>query len=447
MVDLDALVTRVIPPSDSESDDARQKWRATLEHLSRFGKCSEGNNISLYEGGEATLEMMLEAIDSARDRVWLEKYIFDGSKVAGAFVEALKRAARRGVDVVLVVDWLGSFEMRPSWIRQLRREGVPVVLFNPLVGSRSIGPWAFRDHRKILIVDKVGFVGSINVSSDSAGARWGGREHFYDVHAKLEGPAVAHLADVFRDTLQSSYSGVLRDPIAPPTSPLPAGEGAYVQILDTNVTKGRRNVQQVLERIVREADSHICVSTSYFVPPGFLRRALQHAARRGVNLSLLLSGNSDIPGDVRASTHLAGKFLKIPGAEMYFSQKQHMHAKHLTVDGVWGSVGSYNWDRHSSRRNLEVVLSVFNRDVAGELERLHKKKIKEDSKPFTLRDWKNRPLFMKVYDGLAYWAVKMSGKNLLDGFANKGRRVTVLESFLEERAGQHLASGMIWGCQ
>eukprot|EP00919_Chromeraceae_sp_WS-2016_P000860 GHVR01002175.1.p1 GENE.GHVR01002175.1~~GHVR01002175.1.p1 ORF type:complete len:375 (-),score=118.47 GHVR01002175.1:737-1861(-) len=373
------------------------------------------------EGGDETYDIMLKSIRNAKKRVWLETYIFDSSKIAQCFVDELKSSSLRGVDVILIIDWVGGFDMKTSMINTLIQSGVNVIFFNPFIGSGSIGPWMFREHRKILITDDKAFVGSLNVSNDAAGYIYGGTNHFYDVHACVEGPAVVDLGDVFIDTLRVSRCNLHRDSIkyissniynntdthtktdtnlsssiSPcnnnntythtkvnshpthssnthnPTDTNDAqvlhshvetlnatsnthththththtltSDNVFIAVLSSNVAKHTRDIQFALKAALQNAETSVCLSTSYMMPPGFLRRALLATAARGARVSLLLSGKSDVPLDMHASTHLARKFLR-RDCSVYFLERQHMHAKHLAIDGVWGSLGSFNWDR------------------------------------------------------------------------------------------------------
>ena len=177
------VVNRNIPSSGALSEEEltklRSKWSRFLYKLSRMEsvEVSDGNKVELLVGGSDTVHSMLEAIDDAKDRVWIETYIFDGSEhVARRFVDALLRAKQRGCDVVVIMDYIGSSSF--PWRLELESAKISVVLFNPfpwshyvnstdsLVIPRSVGPVPFRDHRKILIADEVGFCGSMNLQGE-----------------------------------------------------------------------------------------------------------------------------------------------------------------------------------------------------------------------------------------------------------------------------------------
>eukprot|EP00929_Paragymnodinium_shiwhaense_P064929 TRINITY_DN32602_c0_g1_i1.p1 TRINITY_DN32602_c0_g1~~TRINITY_DN32602_c0_g1_i1.p1 ORF type:complete len:510 (-),score=134.91 TRINITY_DN32602_c0_g1_i1:333-1862(-) len=456
---LHAVFSKQNFPHEAEGDleQRRRKWAALLLQFQEYGHYSSGNRVGILEGGDACFPEMLAAIRKSRTRVWCESYIFDNSKVGEEFYRALLAAAERGCDVVLVVDYIGSFSLRSDWVASLRQAGGSVVFFNPLLpATECVGPASFRDHRKIMICDDVGFCGGMNIHEEVGEEKYG-TSKFYDVHAKLEGPCVADLADVVIDTLRETGSQVVRQRVPQP-QPLP--NGVYVQILQSNVRQQRRTLQTVIEKAIDAADDKVFLTTAYFFPPGFLRRALTRAPQRGVQLSLLLSGDSDfwpLPGDLLAQSHFLRRFLKESRrnevedrVNVHLYRERHMHAKHMSVDGVFATVGSFNFDLYSARRNLEVGVSVFDRSVALQLQDMHKKKAAVSERT-CLEDWYYQHPLVRGACAIAYGCVRVSGRNLFDGLDRFQRkwlvRKAALTFQLEEQAGRFVAGSMMWGLE
>lgn len=205
----------------------RSRWLAILNSLDALtkGKSSDGNRLTLI--CESTVDALVSSIRSAKTRVWIQSYIFDDSPVAELVVDELLRAKERGLDVVLVIDWLGSLAMRQEWKRRLSNGGVDFVEFQDWKRP------AHRNHRKIFIIDDFGYCGSTNVMKEAGSVNIGGDASFFDIMIKIEGPAVSHLADVFIDSLVAAGSGVVRESIAPPIAiPYALGGGAFVQVLE-----------------------------------------------------------------------------------------------------------------------------------------------------------------------------------------------------------------------
>ncbi|CAE7710113.1 cls [Symbiodinium microadriaticum] len=442
-------------PEESESclRLRKQRWLELLRKFQKYGHFSTGNRVTVLEGGDECFRAMLQVIATAQTRVWCESYIFDNSHVAETFFTALRDAALRGLDVVLLVDYIGSFSLRNDWVRELRSVGADVVFFNPVLPSNyCVGPLSFRDHRKIMVCDDMGFCGGMNIQEE-VGEEEFGTSRFYDVHSKLEGPCVADLAEVFRDSLHEAGGRVMRNSIAPPPRKEP---GVYVQILQSNVRQRRRTLQKVIEKSIDAADESVLLTTAYFFPPGFLKNALLRVPARGARLSLLLSGSSDfypLPGDLLAQTHFLRSFLRDTPSQqvkVHLYGHRHMHAKHMCVDGVFSTIGSFNFDLYSARRNLEVGVAVFDRDFARKMQNLHLKRAGESKQTFYSDSMYHQPL-VRCACALAYGLVRLSGRNVFDGldcFQRKWLlRKASLTFLLEEQSAQFIATSMMWGLE
>ena len=416
--------------SAGEIERLRVKWGKFLQTVSRLDgvETSGGNSVTILEAGAETIGEMVSAIDKASTRVWLETYIFDSSEVANQVTDALIRAKQRGCDVVVIMDYIGSLDYKARPL--LEEAGISVVLFNPFPWSfwtnkdvpRSVGPVPFRDHRKILIADNVAFCGSMNIQGESVPAPGETFPGFYDLNARIEGPAVAHLGNVFRDSLEESRVGITRPPF-----PCPSRAGSsYVQVLQSNVRKQRRAIQRCLAKQIKEAEFEVRVASSYFMPPGFLKRALLRP-RRGrispdkadnVTCSILVSGTTDffpVPGDLMAQTHALSRFIKKKNTDVYLYSKSHMHAKFTSVDRLFVQIGSFNFDRFSARRNLESAIGVFDHAVVDRVNEIHHRLSTEGNQARDDGLYFRNPVARFVC-WLAYFVLKTSGRNVFDGF-------------------------------
>ena len=423
--------------SDQELERLRNKWGRFLQSVSSLEgvETSGGNSVELLEAGTETIDEMISAIDKANTRVWLETYIFDGSSVAERITQALLRAKARGCDVVVIMDYIGSLDYK--WRSDLESCGIPVVLFNPFPWShwtvagvpKSVGPVPFRDHRKILIADNIGFCGSMNIQGETVANEGDEFPAFYDLNAKLQGPAVAHLGNVFRDSLEESKVGVTRPPFPAP----PKAGSTYVQVLQSNVRKERRAIQKSLAKQIREAETEVRVASSYFSPPGFLKRALLKL-KESKKTSMVVSGTTDffpVPGDLMAQTHALSRFIRKPNTQISLYSKSHMHGKFTSVDKLFVQIGSYNFDRFSARRNLESAIGVFDVEVVFRVNDIHQRLVDEGNIARDDGVYFRNPV-ARFFCWLAYFGLKTSGRNVFDGFdayaaspdglVNKGRK-------------------------
>lgn len=399
--EIERAVRRVFAPhltDDSTEDDGHPfwtAWRGTWRLLRPLGAVSDGNRIDVYFEGDRAFEAMWEAIAAARTRVWMNTYILEPDRVGRRTIDELTRAAKRGCEVILIYDRVGSFRLTDHDLAELRASGGLILIYNPVFRIWTRYSRLVRNHRKILIADDVGFCGGMNVADEYAGERHGSGV-FRDTHLRVVGPGVHDLADLVADLAAEMIHR--RPHLSDPSEP--QEDGALVQILESNVRRERRAIQRALRYTVLRAVERCYLTTPYFVPPGRLIRALRRAAKRGVDVRVLTAGRSDVPLVRQASQHLYGRLLKA-GVRIYEMYGRTLHAKAATIDGVYASVGSFNLDYWSHRRNLEVNVSVLDRRTAVEIEEQFHADL-EVAEEVQLERWERRNVPRKVLHWLAY---------------------------------------------
>ncbi len=376
-------------------------WQRAVRRLLPLGGISEGNKVTLFHDGDDALADMCAAINGAKERVWLEMYIFEPDSVGRIILDALTHAAKRGCEVILLYDHFGSSRLSSGFLSPFLQAGGKSVAFNPIWPWRRKGPLLFRDHRKILVVDHgAAFCGSMNISKDYAGSGKG-KSRFRDTVVKLEGPAVRDLADLFLATLTETTGEVRNQSFAS----FKEADGVLVQVLGSNTRKNLWAIQKSMEVILRSATRFCYFTTPYFLPYEPLRQAMVDAAKRGVDVRVLTAGLSDVPMMRFASQRVYGQFLEA-GIRIYEMFGKTLHAKTATIDGIYGSVGSYNLDHWSARRNLEVNISIIDEKVARELEAQFFDDMKA-AKEVTIGLWQKRSWFSQFLQWVAYQLMRL----------------------------------------
>lgn len=375
--------------------------RHLVEALGRFRAhpVTYGNAATLYDRGREAFTAMLAAIDGARDHVNLETYTLQDDGVGGRFVDALGRAAARGVRVNLVLDAVGCWDLSSTFLAGLEERGLHLVMFNPVAPWRvRRGRWVLnhRDHRKILVVDgRTAFTGGMNIGDEydddgTTPGRW------RDAHLRVEGPAVAFLqrtvlSSLFRKapdtTPEADYFPVLE----------PRGEHA-VRVLPTTPHIGRPYVRIVLRRALRAAERTVHMTQAYFMPDARVLWSLGAAARRGVDVQLVVPGRSDIPLALHAGRSTYGRLLR-RGVVLHERQDRILHAKSVVVDGTWSILGSANMDIRSFRINYEVSVDVLGSDFGERMEAVFAHD-RARSRPISVEEWNGRPLLRKIKERL-----------------------------------------------
>jgi cardiolipin synthase len=248
--------------------------------------------------------------------------------------------------------------------------------------------------------DDIGFCGGMNVSVDYAGPALG-NGRFRDTHARFEGPCVQDLARVFAASVHSATG----ERLALPVRQEPYASGVFAQVLQSDVRRRRRHIQRALHQTVSRSGHHCFLTSPYFVPPPKLTSALVRAKRRGVDVKVLTAGLSDVPLVRLASQHLYGKLLRA-GVGIYEMFGRTLHAKTATIDGIYASVGSFNLDRWSYLRNLEVNVAILDARLALELEERFASDLAM-SQEVHLPTWEKRTPYERVLAWIAYQFLRL----------------------------------------
>ncbi len=365
-----------MPPTPSASSDTPTfPWR-------------DGNRFELLIDGGAFFPAMLEAIGAARSFVLLEMYLIESGQVADQFITAFCEAAARGVAVYLLLDDFGSRGLKRPDRERLGADGIRVAYFNRLHYGRLRRNF-FRDHRKLLLIDGVrAYVGGMGLTDEFAPVRLD-QPPWRETVVAIAGPVVTDWQNLFVQTWRRHARGGLNPPVIPPV-------GAGAQFGRVCYTRGIAypEIQRSALNRVRGAARRVWLATAYFVPPIKLRRALIRAARRGVEVRLLLPGpHSDHPAVRHAGRRFYYRLLR-HGVRIFEYQPRFTHSKVLLCD-EWVSIGSSNIDRWTMRWNLEANQEIADEGFAAEVRAMLNDDF-ADSKEYLLVHWKNRPWYRRV---------------------------------------------------
>ncbi len=385
----------------SEGRRLWKMWRRTLRLLRPLGAVTRGNCITPLLEGDQAFEAIWDALAGAQRRVVCTTYTITDDAVGRRMRDELAAAAARGCDVVLQYDGFGSSGLRAAFTEPLVAAGGRVFVYNPPLRLRTRTSRLVRNHRKILVVDdSVAFCGGMNITEDYAGERYG-NGRFRDVHLRIEGPCVEDLACLVRNSIRS---GGGRAP-SPGERPPELCAGSVVQILESNVRRQRRAIQKATCLTLHRAVKRCFFTSPYFVPPRRLISDMRNAARRGVDVRVLTAGLSDVPLVSSASRHLYGRLLR-HGVRIYEMRERTLHAKTITIDGVYAGVGSFNLDYWSYRRNLEVKVATLDAQTAARLEERFREDL-ELSTEVQLATWEQRGIFERLRDWIAYQIMRL----------------------------------------
>jgi cardiolipin synthase len=363
----------------------------------------------LRDGAE-TYPAMLTALAAAQRTICLETYILAADRTGDRFKAVLMERARAGVEVRVIYDAVGSFGLPGGWVDDLRDAGCRVVAFNPIAQWRRRFGLSHRDHRKIIVVDdEVAFTGGLNISNDYASLEDGG-EGWHDMHCRVTGPLVLDLARMFRRSWLRGGGATYpppRPPPRPPAAPLhaaaaapPPAATAYARLIDNTRRRARATTRRAYLHVLRAARSVVLIQNAYFVPDRGLRRAMARAVRRGVEVSVMVPGRSDVRIIEWASLYVLRRLARA-GVKVLRWRGPMMHAKTCVVDAVWSTIGSYNFDSMSRFNNLEVTVEILDSTIAGTLVTSFQRDL-TGCDPFDQQSWRLLPWWMKALAWLCY---------------------------------------------
>ncbi len=357
-----------------------------------IGGMSGGNNVTLITDGDIFFNEILRSIENAKKTINLETYIFSSDAIGWLIAEKLAEKASKGIEVNLIYDAIGSISASSEMFTMMRNAGVEVIEYHPFVPWRKYWGLDLRDHRKILVIDgSRAFIGGINIGKEYAGKQFMG-DNWRDTHLIVEGPAVADIQFFFMENWYRNGGAVMSGRLYFP--PLEKKGDRLLMVLCSSSRKKVRPVYQSYISAIRNARHSIYITNAYFIPDAVIYRSLVKAAERGVDVRLLLPGESDVPFVKYASMYLYKKYMK-HGIRIYEYSGSILHAKTAVIDGIWSTIGSSNIDRRSFMKNLEMNAVILDQGFGGKMEKVFMKDLKK-SREITLDIYEKRS-FMEFF--------------------------------------------------
>lgn len=415
-----------------------------------------GNKVDLLIDGPSTYKAMISAIESAKDHINMETYIIEDDEIGQQFSNLFIQKQQSGVQVNLIYDSVGCINTPKEFFKRLADAGVNVLEYNPINPLDTRKDWDVnqRDHRKLLIVDgEIAFVGGINISSVYSSGSFGGgysagskskpkKTHekvkaedlnsihsnignpnlgpvlannpphepapsalegtpWRDTHMQMTGPVVAEFQKLYFDTWTAQKGHELAQKNYYPALTNQGNE--IVRAIGSTPDEPYSQIYSTLISAINSSETQVFLTNAYFVPDPQLLTALKEAVARGVDVRLLLPGKTDSSLVFHASRSFYDELLSA-GVKIYEREGAMLHAKTAEIDGVWATIGSTNLDWRSFVHNQEINAVMLGLDFAGKMQQMFAKDLTE-SKQITLKDWRARPVAMRLKEQAArLWA-------------------------------------------
>lgn len=358
----------------------------------------DGNAVDILQNGDTIFPAMLEAITQAEQSINFETYIYWSGQIAEDFANALIARALDGVEVRVLIDWVGSLRMDNALVQDMEAAGVQVVRFRP-VRWYTLDRINNRTHRKLLIVDgQTAFTGGVGIGDEWLGdART--PDEWRETHYRVTGPVVAAMQGGFVSNWVEDTGELLQGPAFFPAL---SATGDIATQFVLSATGSRNDMHMKLMAVIASAETHIRITTPYFVPDDVAIAQLVQARARGVDVDIIVPGPHMSKDAVRnASRYFWGDLLRA-GVNIHEYQPTFMHAKLLIVDDSFVSVGSTNFDERSFRLNDEANLNIYDSGFAAAKIAIFAQDLAR-SRQVTLQEWQDRPLRQRASDWAWSW--------------------------------------------
>lgn len=394
--------------------DVLQKHLAYEQAVNVGSPLVLGNKLTLLQNGPATYQSMFADIRAAKDHINLETYIFDDDVAGQKFSELLLERQAAGVQVNIIHDSVGGILTPSTFFDRLKKAGIQVLEFNPvnpLSGNKSDWLPNNRDHRRQLVIDgRVAYTGGINISdtySSSPGRRAKKqraedaepKHGWRDTHIRIEGPVVAEFQKLFMDTWSRQNGPPLAAKDYFPK--LKAQGGEIVRAIGSTPSDPHSLIYLTLMSAIGHAERDVQLTIAYFAPDRQMLKALTDAAKRGVDVSLVLPSYSDSWAIFNLGRSYYTELLR-GGVKIHERRGSVMHAKTACIDGVWSTIGSTNMDWRSFLHNDEINAVILGRSFAAQMETMFAADVAA-SEVIEIERWRHRAWSSRIKE----WAARL----------------------------------------
>jgi cardiolipin synthase A/B len=358
---------------------------------------TNNNEIQILRNGEEAFPEIFRAIENARHHVHLEYYIIEDDRIGNYLRELLISKSNEGVEVRLIFDDVGSWELKKKFIRSMSDAGVMVDCFMkvrfPMLTSRV----NYRNHRKILVVDgETAFVGGLNFA-DRYQDGVPGIGPWRDTHLKVIGGGATALQIIFMADWYFVSKEILKGDKY--FRPFEVGNGKLVQMVSSGPDSDWESIGQAYFSAIATANDYVYISTPYLMPTGDIVTALKTSALGGVDVRIIVPGLSDAITPKWGTNSYIEELLEA-GVKVYFYKAGFTHSKVIIADGIFSSVGTANLDFRSLETNFEVNAMIYDQETAGILTG-HFLDDQEKSEMVVLEEWIKRPRIKKIIESFA----------------------------------------------
>jgi cardiolipin synthase len=363
-----------------------------------------GHSVELLRSGEGYFAACEKIIDAARYFIHIQTYIVDNDETGNRIIDALIRAAHRGVRVYFLLDAYGGTTFTKDLIIKVEEAGIFFRKFSPAWVTRGF-QLSLRLHHKVILVDGiVTIIGGMNIADRYYGKP--GVREWLDFAVLVRGPECAHVLFILKKLWNKAFLTKKERSRETVPHPMKYKSDVRVRVVQNNWYRNKIEILKSYRSALKHSQKRIIIMASYFLPGRNERKILRNASRRGVDIKIILSAESDAPVFKRATSFLYDFILR-NNIKIYEYLPSNLHAKVATVDGTWSTVGSYNMNHLSDYGSVEMNVDIFNPRFAGQFEKTLLSIIREDCRQVVMDDYVARKtLLFQFSDWMAYQMIR-----------------------------------------
>jgi len=382
---------------------------------------SSGNNITLIKGGREYFTVLENLIDEAKESIHLHSYILTADNIGAKIIDALKKSAKNGVAVFVLVDTVGSFNLSSEVAEDMRKSGIHFRFFSPLFSRKGFN-FGRRLHQKVIVIDsKKAMIGGINIADRYLGSKQ--KKAWFDFAVLVKGDIAREINDIcvsiwekkfikkhwHRENKTKNYppAGVRQpaDQLAKLSKSLI--ENSLVRVRENDWARRRLGISRSYKYVFKNAKDYITIIGAYFLPSRKLRKLIKKASCRGVKISVILSQESDEKVFKLAMNYLYSWFIR-HNIEIYEYKPSIIHAKAAVSDDIWTTIGSHDLNFLSTYSLVEMNLEILNKEFAISFKRNLDEIIKKDCVRVSIQSIGKKWMAERIVEWFAYHVMRVS---------------------------------------
>jgi len=364
-----------------------------------------GHSIKLLRSGEQFFAECEKRILEARDYIHFQTYIVDDDETGRRIVDALIKAAEKGVRVYFLLDAFGGSSFSKELVTKIEEAGILFRKFSPVFISKAF-QLSLRLHHKVLLVDgEIAIIAGMNIANRYHGSP--DIKEWLDFALLIKGPECAHVLFILKKLWNKTFISRNERSLETIHNPVVYDDNVRVKVLQNNWYRNKIEILKSYRSALKHSHDRMIIMASYFLPGRNERKLLRNASRRGVDIIIVLAAQSDAVV-FKSATNFLYDFILRNNIKIYEYLPSNLHAKVATVDGKWSTIGSYNMNHLSDYGSIEMNVDILNSDFAMKFEKILLEIIEKDCKQVTFEDHIHKKIwFWQLFAWFSYQIIRI----------------------------------------